>query len=136
MTPAVRPPVINGFRVEPRSLPDSEGYERVRARMRSSETLDREPLRAFDWTEAETPSSAVVAAVSDVSGDDPTDIEPLYDVVDPDSLDDLFAPARSPRLTGAVRFEYHGYPVTVTADGRGFVHERAAASRDSTEEYR
>lgn len=64
-------------------------------------------------------SSAVVHAVADAEGADPLDLTPLYDAVDPDALDSLFA-----SLTGEgaasideVSFEYEGYDVTVTADG-------------------
>lgn len=54
-----------------------------------------------------------VAAQMDVG---PTEVpEKLHDVIDPDSLDSLFASAS---LTGGiVTFAYCGYTVTVSADG-------------------
>lgn len=60
------------------------------------------------------PSTAVVAAVADREGVDETALsERLYDVVDPEALDDLFRDAR-----GRVAFEYLGYVVGVDHEGR------------------
>lgn len=66
-----------------------------------------------------TPSEAVVDAVAEAEGADPTTLPPLFDAVDPDALDSLFettsvAPAAS---TAQVTFSYAGYEVTVEADG-------------------
>ncbi|WP_266082460.1 HalOD1 output domain-containing protein [Haladaptatus caseinilyticus] len=50
---------------------------------------------------------------------DPEDLVPLYEVIDPEALNLLFAPRRdgSSRSTaGTVRFQYCGYQVTVTSD--------------------
>lgn len=38
-------------------------------------------------------STAVVVAVADVTDTHPTDLPPLYDVVDPDALDAIFRPS-------------------------------------------
>lgn len=69
-------------------------------------------------------SFEVIAAVADREGVDPTEIEPpeyeaLYDVLDPESLDSLFAPRHNgaERATGHVEFRYCGYDVTVTDGG-------------------
>jgi hypothetical protein len=56
-----------------------------------------------------TASEAVVAAVADRAGVDRTDLPPLFEAVDPDALDALFADRRP----GRVAFEYAGYEVTV-----------------------
>ena len=56
-----------------------------------------------------TASEAVVAAVADSVGADPTEIPSLYDAVDPDALNALFADGRP----GSVSFEYAGHEVTV-----------------------
>jgi hypothetical protein len=59
------------------------------------------------------PSQAVVEAVADHRGVAVEELrDPLYDVVDPDALDDLFRDG-----TGRVAFEYLGYDVTVRHDG-------------------
>ncbi|WP_423747291.1 HalOD1 output domain-containing protein (plasmid) [Haladaptatus sp. SPP-AMP-3] len=42
---------------------------------------------------------------------------PLYDVIDPDALDRLFAPTQAgTRRHGTVTFQYCGYQVTVNSD--------------------
>lgn len=52
-----------------------------------------------------TVTRAVIEAVAAREGVAPTDIdEPLYEVIDPDALDNLFTDT-----TGRVVFEYHGY---------------------------
>ena len=56
-----------------------------------------------------TASEAVVAAVADRTDADPIDLPPLYEAVDADALDALFADGRP----GRVSFEYAGYEVTV-----------------------
>lgn len=93
--------------------------------MDSHTTRDAEPSHTFDWTGSDTPSTAVVVAVAEAAGDDPTAIEPLYGVVDPDSLNDLFARPGTPqaRVDASVQFEYHGYRVVVEATGRGSLYE-------------
>ncbi|MFB9806943.1 HalOD1 output domain-containing protein [Haladaptatus pallidirubidus] len=44
------------------------------------------------------------------------DCPPLYDVVNPDALDKLFAPTRKTERHGTVTFKYCGFQVTVNAD--------------------
>jgi hypothetical protein len=57
-------------------------------------------------------SFEVVASVAAKTGREPSEMEPLYNVVDTDALDGLFEGAN-----GTVRFPYEGYRVTVSADG-------------------
>jgi Halobacterial output domain 1 len=48
---------------------------------------------------------------------DPDDCPPLYDVIDPDALDNLFAPTQAgSERHGKVIFQYCGYHVTVSGD--------------------
>ena len=62
-------------------------------------------------------SQVVVEAVASAEGVDPLDLEvPLYDAVDPDALDALFESGGA--VDGRVEFEYYGYDVTATGDGR------------------
>lgn len=70
------------------------------------------------------PSQAVVEAVAEREGVEPTELVPpeyetLYDAVDPAALDALFAPRANgaDRADGSVTFPFCGYTVTVTADG-------------------
>lgn len=63
----------------------------------------------------ESPSSAVVEAVADEMDAAPTDLRPLYEVVDTEALDALFHDQAT--TEGTVSFDYCGYEVTVTATG-------------------
>lgn len=58
--------------------------------------------------------SRIVAAVSERTRSDPTQLDPLYDVIDTDALEVLVAG----RFTGCVEFQYAGCFVTVEGDGR------------------
>lgn len=64
-------------------------------------------------------SQRVVDAVAAASDVDPLDLPPLYDVIDPDALDDLFADTTSTGRTGSARvvFTLDGCEVTVSGDG-------------------
>jgi len=70
----------------------------------------------FDPTVTDA-STAVVLAVAAAANARPHELDPLYEVVDPDALNHLFDdPDRAPL---AVSFEYEGYAATV--QGRGEV---------------
>lgn len=62
----------------------------------------------------ESVTDGVIEAVSEVSNHDPTSLEPLYSVVDPDALDALFDPGYlgNPQ----VEFQYNGCRVRVISD--------------------
>lgn len=65
-------------------------------------------------------SRTVVEAVAEAEGDDPTNLTPLYTVVDPDALESLFqtqTPNPDGQVDGEIRFTYCGYEVRVTAAG-------------------
>jgi hypothetical protein len=84
----------------------------------------------YQISDDESLSDGVIQAVARVSDaepiPDPADgaapgdaLEPLYTVVDPDALDALFDPTEAASPAAAqVRFQYHGYVVTVRSDGR------------------
>lgn len=69
---------------------------------------------------AEDPSRVVVELVAGCEGISPAELSPpLYSVVDPDALDELFqsqssGPSDAP---GQIQFEYLGYEVRVRSDG-------------------
>ena len=65
------------------------------------------------------PSQRVVEAVSDARDVDVLDLPPLYDTVDPDALDGLFADRRggAGARSGTLAFEYADSTVVVDADG-------------------
>ena len=58
---------------------------------------------------------SVIEAIADAEEVDPRQLEPLYDVVDPDALNGLFVEGAA---GGRVVFRYQGYDVTVGGDGR------------------
>lgn len=100
-----------------------------------TEVTDPEPSREGNVTryafgESIRPSVAVVEAVAAATGYDPYDVPPLYEVVDPDALDDLFSPKHdgTPRRAGRVTFPLAGCNVTVTGHGEVVVRQREAAS--------
>lgn len=74
-----------------------------------------------------TTSAAVVEAVAEAEDISPAEVRPpLYEAVDPDALDDLFA-ARSTltdRSGGYVIFPFCGYEVTVYGNGDVTLSER------------
>ena len=96
--------------------------------MNQRQTPNSEPRQTFEWTTTEGPSTTLVSAVSTVAGVDPLDMEQLYEVVDPDSLDTLFNSSRYNRAppNGSVQFEYLGYWVVIKANGRGYVYDEKA----------
>lgn len=85
---------------------------------------EREPTYEVDheWDRAGTLTETVVMAVARASRTDPTDIPPINDVIDADSLNRLFEPRSdgSPRAEDAlVTFTLSDCYVSV--DGRGRV---------------
>ena len=72
----------------------------------------------------------VLTAVAEREDTSPTSLDPLYDVIDPDALNGLFAPTNggNARASGRVVFSYCGYEVTVTSDGSVRVDEHTTSS--------
>ena len=66
-------------------------------------------------TDSRSVSEAVIDVVAAVEGTPPAELTPpLYDVVDPEALDRVFAGKAS---LGTVVFNYNSYEVCVDADG-------------------
>ncbi|AEH36408.1 HalOD1 output domain-containing protein [Halopiger xanaduensis] len=61
----------------------------------------------------------LVQAIADAADVDPVDLSPpLYDAVDPEALEALFAPTASGTTRrGRIEFSYAEYRVTVSVDG-------------------
>lgn len=75
--------------------------------------------RSFDPT-TESASTELLLALAAYNDSDPTELEPLPNVLDPDALDSLvhsFATGRMPETSGRVAFDYNGFPIRITADG-------------------
>ncbi|SIR67061.1 hypothetical protein SAMN05421858_3253 [Haladaptatus litoreus] len=64
-------------------------------------------------------STRVLTAVADAEQCTPADLETLYNVINPEALDELFASKANgtPRTNGSVSFQYAGYQVTVSNEG-------------------
>lgn len=64
-------------------------------------------------------SKRVINAVAEVRECDPADLDPLYEYVDPDALNKLFAPLAdgTTRSDGCVHFRMEGRDVVVENDG-------------------
>lgn len=75
----------------------------------------------FDTGTAESVpiSQRVIRAVAAETDADPLDLDRLFDVVNPESLNALFEPTKrgSSRAMGMVAFQYEGCEVTVHASG-------------------
>lgn len=86
-------------------------------------------------------TSRIAEKVAESEGVEPTELQPpLYEVIDPDALNAVFADAESDvsREVGRVEFTYCGYQVVVRSDGQVSVTElepadRQAADRNSSE---
>lgn len=75
-------------------------------------------IEASDAVEHQVEASVrVVTAVADATDADPTTMEPLFEAVDPDALDQLVAAG----IEGHVNFEFCDHDVTVHGDGTIFV---------------
>lgn len=86
----------------------------------ADDVSEQEYSITFDWTDAESVTAAIIDAVAMASKEDPLEIEPLYSVIDTDSLDSLFDPNRNqPDLV--VEFRYGGMRVQVSSTGKGYV---------------
>jgi hypothetical protein len=72
----------------------------------------------YEWRDAMPLSMIVVMIVSDLEGVAPTEIDPLYDYLDPELLDKLFSPRPDGTLdAGEVSFTYIDYEITVFRHG-------------------
>ncbi|ADB59062.1 hypothetical protein Htur_0161 [Haloterrigena turkmenica DSM 5511] len=81
----------------------------------------------FDPDGGERASEAVITAVAALTGNRPVDLEPLYEVVDPDALDSLIDHARRTDAgTHELWFAYAGYGIGVRSDGRIQFYDGAA----------
>ena len=73
-----------------------------------------------------SPSLRVVDALAEATDTDPLELEPLYNVVDPEALDRLFRADAD--IPASVRFEYEGHTVEVRSDGTVVVDGTAHVS--------
>ncbi len=72
---------------------------------------------SFDAS-VDTPSLVVISAIAAVTGVAITDLDPLHQVIDPDSLDKLWhSSTLTTRDESRVSFTFTGYDVTLSRDG-------------------
>ena len=73
----------------------------------------------FQLPESAPVSQQITHTVAETTNTDPLELDPLFNTIDPESLNALFEPTKtgSQRATGSVAFEYAGCGVTVFADG-------------------
>lgn len=82
-------------------------------------------IASFDWTTFDSPSTAVVTTVASEAEVDPVAIDPIYEAIDPDSLDQLLTSTSYSHSSphGSIEFAYHDYWVVVKPNGRGYIHD-------------
>ena len=87
---------------------------------------------SYDW-ETTAPSIAVIELVAIASDREPTGLEPLYEVLDPDALDALVGSNGSNRVGNGttVSFEFAGQSVTVNGGGGVMVRPAGEKSNDA-----
>jgi len=61
-----------------------------------------------------TPSEAVVSTVAGATAQSPLEMQPLFEVIDPDALDRLLGEGGEPNSSMRITFRYCGYRITVT----------------------
>lgn len=90
-------------------ISDYQGYDPV------TETYHLD----HDWETDQSLTETIVFAVAAVTGKPPTELDALYNVIDPDALSVLFRPTSdaNPRAEGFVSFPFEGQTVTVSASG-------------------
>ncbi|AEH37823.1 HalOD1 output domain-containing protein [Halopiger xanaduensis] len=81
-------------------------------------TDDSAPRLQLSYTldDDEAPSTGVVKATAILTDTSPLDLEPLYDVIDPDHLDGMFQSSDGGTVFIETRFVYCGCTVTVTPE--------------------
>lgn len=77
-----------------------------------------------EWDGDQPLASTIVQAVTEVTNDEPTAVDPLYEVIDPEVLEGCLRSLRDSnhRSDGTIHFTFNGRPVTVGVDGHVCVH--------------
>jgi len=86
----------------------------------------------YTRSDGECPAHSVVEAVAETTHTDPTRLRPLYEVIDPDALNDLISgslerPQAPEDLT--VTFQFEGCDVVVCGNGRTVASRSTSASK-------
>ena len=87
----------------------------------SSATDPRTTSFTHDWTIDDDLATKVVMAVADLTGQDETDVERLYDRIDPEALNDLFSRTDTNRDSADSLVMFALEECTVSVYGSGLV---------------
>ena len=84
-------------------------------------------ITSHDWEGNGSLATTIVSTVAALSETTPDELDRIYDRIDPDSLETLFAPANGAarRNAGQVSFRLDRYTVTVHASGTIVVTDSA-----------
>lgn len=74
-------------------------------------------VETVDWNDKDGAALTIVETVASVQERDPTELDPLSSIVDPDALNTLFASTEAETSGALIQFEYENCLVSVTADG-------------------
>lgn len=86
----------------------------------------------YDVTDNQQVSTRILEAVADQRGVDPLELQPLYEVVDPEALEAVFSSTVvGGNRGGRIEFTYAGCRITITAGA-----DRAITVEDSTQQGR
>ncbi|THE66742.1 hypothetical protein D8Y22_01060 [Salinadaptatus halalkaliphilus] len=83
-------------------------------------SADSSYVTTFDPSTDDQPSERVVSAVASLRDEDPLELSPLYDAVEPEALDALVDHANRVDEAGTHRlwFAYEGFDIGVQSDGQ------------------
>lgn len=81
---------------------------------------DQQSRFEYDIGHDEAPSTAVVTAVSAITGSEIAAIDPLYEIIDPDALDELIAGSNADEIS--VNLHFHGCDIRITPDRIALIH--------------
>jgi hypothetical protein len=69
------------------------------------------------WADTPSVSTAIVHTVAELRGQAPEALPPLYDVIDPDGLDQLFDAESERRCPALLRLRYCRYEIELRGSG-------------------
>ena len=89
------------------------------------ERTERHPdEHRYEWSSDTPLSVAVIEAVASATSRDPTEIESMYEYVDPDALDTLFETGAGRTASGTVSLPVADHLVVADSDGEIVVYPR------------
>lgn len=85
---------------------------------------DSSPTKLYETNHQEGPiAESVIEAIAEVMNSSSTEIEPLYESIDPDALEDLFDRQSEEGIPTRVEFRHKGFSVAIEQNGRITVYE-------------